>query len=139
MTIAHDPSSAVSPAALDRLRGQAAGQLESSDTQLALTPYEYGNAPQGINPPANPTHQDAHPSAQRLAAPKWDGKTSQLNHAQAAEDHAPVWVTVPVDKVVTSGGSTSIAPVYATPTGYAARPGDSAGSIPPVVPAGRPY
>jgi len=134
-----DTSSAVSQAGIDRLSGQAAGQIRSADTQLALTPYEYGQAPQGINPPANPTAQDQHPSAQRLASPAWQGKTGVLNRAQAAQDRANVWVTVPVDKVVTRGGSSAVAPVYATPTGYVPRPGESAGSIPPVVPAGSPY
>jgi len=134
-----DQSSAITPAALYRLEGQAADQQIASSTQLALTPYEYGQAPAGINPPANPTAQDQHPSARRLASNQWQGKTSSVNHAQAAQDRADVWVTVPVDRVVSSGGKSSVAPVYATPTGYASRPGDSAGSIPPVVPAGRPY
>lgn len=129
----------VTPAALDRLSGQATRQQASGATQLALTPYEYGDAPAGVNPPTNPTAQDAHPSAQRLAAPNWAGKTGTLNNAQAAQDRANVWVTVPVDKVVSSGGSSAIAPVYATPTGYAARPGESTGSIPPAMPAGHPY
>jgi len=132
-------SSAVSQQGINRLEGQASSQLESADTQLALTPYEYGTAPGGINPPGNPTAQDLHPSAQRLAAPVWKGKTGTLNHAQAAEDRANIWVTVPVDKVVTKGGSTTVSPVYASPTGYQARPGESAGSIPPTIPAGHPY
>lgn len=135
MTI--DNSSAVSPAALHRLAGLGASQTESADTQLALTPYEYGAQP--ITPQTNPTAQEQHPSAQRLASSQMHGYTGQLNHAQAAEDHAPVWVTVPVDKVVTSGGSSSVSALYASPTGYKARPGESAGSIPPTVPAGRPY
>jgi hypothetical protein len=134
-----DTSSAVSQAALSRLQGEATSQAVSSNTQLALTPYEFGNVPAGINPPGNPTAQDAHPSAQRLAGGQWGGKTSQLNRAQAAEDQAPVWVTVPVDKVETKGGSSTVAPLYASPTGYTPRPGESAGSIPPTVPAGRPY
>jgi hypothetical protein len=134
-----DTSSAVSPAALNRLQGEATSQAVSNSTQLALTPYEYGTAPGGVNPPTNPTAQDQHPSAQRLAGAKWQGKTSQLNNAQAAEDQAPVWVTVPVDKVETKGGSSTVAPLYATPTGYKPRPGESAGSIPPAMPAGRPY
>lgn len=137
MTI--DNSSAITPAALDRLSRQASQQGISANTQLALTPYEFGLDPGGINPQTNPTAQDQHPSAQRLASPQWQGKTGQLNHAQAAQDRADVWVTVPVDKVVTAGGNASVAPVYATPTGYASRPGESAGSIPPTVPAGRPY
>ncbi len=130
-------TSGITQAAIDRLRGQAAQQQVANKTQLALTPYEYGDQP--INPQTNPTPQDQHPSAQRLAAPSWKGKTSVLNHAQAAQDRADVWVTVPVDKVVSSGGSSAVAPVYATPTGYAPRPGESVGSIPPVIPAGRPY
>jgi hypothetical protein len=134
-----DTSSAVTPAALFRLNSEAQSQGESAATQLALTPYEYGTAPAGINPPTNPTAQDLHPSMQRLASPQWAGKTSALNHAQAAEGGAPVWVTVPVDKVETKAGSSAAAPVYATPKGYVARPGESAGSIPPYVPAGRPY
>jgi hypothetical protein len=134
-----DPSSAISQQGINRLEGQASSQLMSADTQLALTPYEYGTAPQGIDPSTNPTAQDQHPSAKRLAAPAWKGKTGTLNHAQAAEDRADVWVTVPVDKVETKGGSTTVSPVYATPTGYQARPGESAGSIPPTIPAGRPY
>jgi hypothetical protein len=127
----------VTPAALHRLAGQAASEQESGATQLALTPYEYGTQP--ITPQTNPTAQDLHPSAQRLATSAWAGKTGLLNHAQAAQDSAPVWVTVPVDKVVTRAGSSSVSPVYATPTGYKARPGESAGSIPPAMPAGRPY
>lgn len=135
-----DMSSAVTPAAIARLQSQATGQGESAAQQLALTPYEYGTAPQAINPQTNPTFQDQHPSAQRLAAPgRWAGKTGQLNNAQASEDRADVWVTVPVDKVETKGGSSTVSPLYATPTGYQARPGESAGSIPPAVPAGRPY
>lgn len=126
-----DTGSAVSQQGISRLERQAAGQIESSDTQLAITPYEY--------PPGNPTAQDLHPSAQRLATPAWKGKTGTLNHAQAAEDRANVWVTVPVDKVVTQKGSSTVSPVYASPTGYQARPGESAGSIPPTIPAGHPY
>jgi hypothetical protein len=127
----------VTQAALDRLNGQAHQQSVASSQALALTPYEYGAQP--ITPQTNPTAQDAHPSAQRLAAPSWAGKTGTLNHAQAAQDRADVWVTVPVDKVVSSGGSSAIASVYATPTGYAARPGESTGSIPPPMAAGHPY
>jgi hypothetical protein len=132
-------SGAVSQSALYRLMNTAAGQQESADSALALTPYEYGNVP--IMPSTtNPTTQDRHPSAQRLAAGgQWAGKTSQFNHAQAAQDRANVWVTVPVDEVVTRGGASSVQPVYATPTGYAPRPGESRGSIPPTIPAGRPY
>lgn len=134
-----DTSSAVSPAALSRLERQASAQQIAASTQLALTPYEYGTTPGDINPPANPTAQDAHPSAQRMAAPIWAGKTGQLNHAQAAQDRSDIWVTVPVDKVETKGGSTTASALYATPQGYAPRPGESAGSIPPTIPAGRPY
>jgi hypothetical protein len=134
-----DTSSAVTPAALARLETQAGRQQASGATQLALTPYEYGTTPAGINPPTNPTAQDQSPSAQRLAAPNWQGKTGLLNNAQAAQDNADVYVTVPVDKVVTKGGSSSVTPVYATTQGYRARPGQSAGSIPPPIPAGRPY
>jgi len=129
----------VTPAALDRLSGQAHQQSVASSQQLALTPYEYGTAPADINPPTGPTAQAQHPSAQRLAAPAWNGKTGVLNNAQAAQDRADVWVTVPVDKVVSSGGSSAVAPVYATPTGYVARPGESTGSIPPPMAAGHPY
>jgi hypothetical protein len=127
----------VTQSALDRLSGQAHQQSVASTQALALTPYEYGTQP--ITPQTNPTAQDAHPSAQRLSAPNWNGKTGTLNRAQAAQDRADVWVTVPVDKVVSSGGSSAIAPVYATPTGYAARPGESTGSIPPPTAAGHPY
>ena len=137
-----DTSSVVTPAALQRLSGQATAQQSANAQQLALTPYEYGTAPAGINPttgPSGPTAQDAHPSAQRLAAPNWQGKTGLLNNAQAAQDRADVWVTVPVDKVVSSGGSSAIAPVYASPQGYVPRPGESTGSIPPPMPAGHPY
>jgi hypothetical protein len=134
-----DTSSAISQQGINRLEGQAAGQVVSADTQLALTPYEYGTAPGGINPHGNPTAQDQHPSAQRLATPAWQGKTGTLNRAQAAQDRAEVWVTVPVDKVETKGGSSTVSPVWATPTGYQPRPGESAGSIPPTVPAGNPY
>ena len=132
-----DASSAVSQQGLRRLSGQAASQTESADVALAISPYEYQGTPAGGAPV--PTPQDAHPSAQRLAAPAWQGKTGTLNHAQAAQDRANVWVTVPVDKVETKGGSTTVSPVYATPTGYQARPGESAGSIPPTIPAGSPY
>ena len=133
-----DTSSAVTPSALQRLMSRAAGQQVSAETQLALTPYEYGDQP--ITPQHGPmmTAQHAHPSAQRLASGQWGGKTSTLNHAQAAQDRADVWVTVPVDRVETRGGVTSSSPVYATPSGYASRPGESRGSIPPPVRAGRP-
>jgi hypothetical protein len=134
-----DTSSAVSPAALSRLSGEAASQQQSASTQIALTPYEYGTNPGGINPPTNPTAQDQHPSAQRLATNQWAGKTDVLNHAQASTDGAEVWVTVPVDKVETKGGSSSAVPVYATAQGYKSRPGESSGSIPPAMPVGRPY
>jgi hypothetical protein len=133
-------SSAISQAALDRLNNQAAGQLEANSTQLALTPYEYGLDPGAINqPPTNPTAQDLHPSAQRLATNQWQGKTSQLNHAQAAAPGAPVWVTVPVDKVITRNGNAAVTPTYASTRGYVPRPGESVGSIPPPMPAGHPY
>lgn len=134
-----DTGSAVTQQGINRLEGQASSELEGADVELALTPYEYGTTPGAINPVGNPTPQDQHPSARRLALPAWLGKTGTLNRAQAAEDRAPVWVTVPVDKVVTKGGSTTVSPVYATPTGYQARPGESAGSIPPTMPAGHPY
>lgn len=131
-------SSAVTPAALQRLQTQGMTQDEAASTQLALTPYEYGAQP--VMPVvANPTAQDRHPSAQRLAGGQWAGFTGQVNHAQAAQDSAPVWVTVPVDKVETRAGSTGVAPVYATPTGYRPRPGESAGSVPPGMRAGHPY
>jgi hypothetical protein len=129
----------VTQAALDRLDNQALSQQEASSQQLALTPYEYGRQPAGVNPASGPSAQAQHPSAQRLAAPSWAGKTGTLNHAQAAQDRADVWVTVPVDKVVSSGGSSAVAPVYATPTGYVPRPGESTGSIPPAMAAGHPY
>ena len=134
-----DTSSAVSQAALDRLNGQASAQQIAAKTQLALTPYEYGTAPGSINPQTNPTAQEAHPSAQRLASAQWQGKTSTLNNAQAAQDQADIWVTVPVDKIITKGGGAAVAPLYASPSGYVPRPGESTGSIPPTVPAGRPY
>jgi len=139
-------SSAMTGSALDRLSGDAAAQVQRNSTQLALTPYEYGLDPGGINPqtsvPSGPTPQDQHPSAQRLNSSAWAGKTGMLNHAQAAEDNAPVWVTVPVDKVTTKGpiseSSASANAVYATPKGYQPRPGNSPGSIPPVPQTGRP-
>lgn len=126
-----DTGSAISQQGMNRLEGQASGQIESADTQLALVPYQ--------NPPSNPTPQDQHPTTQRLATPAWEGKTGTLNKAQAAQDRAEVWVTVPVDKVETRGGSSTVSPVYASPTGYQARPGESAGSLPPTIPAGHPY
>jgi len=140
-------SGAVTPGALSRLRGEATSQQIADSTQLAMTPYEYGLDPGAINPatPGStaaappPGPQDAHPSAQRLASGQWAGKTSQLNHAQAAQDQADVWVTVPVDKVTTRGSVSSANPVYATPRGYVPRPGESRGSIPPAIPAGHPY
>jgi hypothetical protein len=119
----------VTPAAIDRLNGQAASQTESSKAQLA----SYGFVQ------SSPTTQEAHPSAQRLASPQWAGKTSTLNAAQAAQDNADVWVTVPVDRVITAGGSSKTAPVYSSTKGYVARPGESAGSIPPTPAAGKPY
>ena len=131
------PGDVVTQAALDRLNGQGTAQTEAASQQLALTPYEYGTAPGGIDPGPHP--QAAHPSAQRLGAPNWQGKTGLLNNAQAAQDRADVWVTVPVDKVVSAGGSSKVAPVYASPQGYVPRPGESTGSIPPALPAGRPY
>jgi hypothetical protein len=131
---------AVSQAALQRLMIEGASQGESASAQLAMTPYEYGTAPRGINPQTNPTHQDAAPAAQRLAAPVWQGKTGTLNNAQAAEDSAPVWVTVPVDKVTTTpSGASHATPVYASTKGYVPRPGESGGSIPPPQAAGHPY
>ena len=132
-------SSAVTPAALNRLELQAAQQEGTASRQLALTPYEYGLDPGGINPHTNPTAQDKHPSAQRLASGQWAGKTGMVNHAQAAEGGAPVWVTVPVDKVTTKGAVSSANPVYASPRGYVPRPGQSRGSIPPTIPTTRPY
>ena len=137
MTDTMGSSSAVTPEALNRLRGQAAGQLEANATQLALTPYEYGDQP--IMPQRNPTAQDMHPSAGRLATGQWGGKTSQVNRAQAAQDQADIWVTVPVDKVMTRGAVSTANPVYASARGYVPRPGDSAGSIPPTIPTTRPY
>jgi hypothetical protein len=131
---------AVSQAALQRLMVEGAGQSESASRQLALTPYEYGMQPGGINPQTNPTHQDTAPSAQRLAAPVWNGKTGTLNNAQAAQPGSQVWVTVPVDKVTTTPqGASAATPVYASTKGYVPRPGESRGSIPPGMPVGRPY
>jgi hypothetical protein len=121
----------ITPAALDRLSGQAAGQREATAVGLA-------NAGQN-RPPTNPTAQDLHPSAQRLASGQLDGKTGQLNNAQAAQPGSEVWVTVPVDKVTTSGGSSSVTPVYASTQGYVPRPGESRGSVPPGHRAPRPY
>jgi hypothetical protein len=119
--------------ALNRLESQAASQGESASTALAMAPYEYESTPGTIKS----TDQELHPSAMRLATPKWAGYTSTLNRAQASQDQADVWVTVPVDKVVASQGSHAIAPVYATTQGYKSRPGESTGSIPPSVGAGR--
>jgi hypothetical protein len=119
--------SPITPAALRRLSGEAASQRESSAVGLA-------NAGQ-----SNPTAQDLHPSAQRLASSQLDGKTGQLNHAQAAQPGSEVWVTVPVDKVTTSEGTASITPVYASTQGYVPRPGESRGSVPPGHRVGRPY
>lgn len=82
--------------------------------------------------------QDLHPSMQRLSTDQWHGMTGQLNRAQAAQDQADVWVTVPVDKVVVQGNGTGhVAPVYAAPQGRQPRPGESAGSIPPTMKAAR--
>jgi hypothetical protein len=118
---------AITASALNRLEGQSAGQLRANDVGLA-------NAGQ-----LNPTAQDLHPSAQRLSSAQLDGKTSQLNNAQAAQPDSEVWVTVPVDKVTTSGGSSSVTPVYASAKGYVPRPGESRGSVPPGPRVGRPY
>jgi hypothetical protein len=119
---------------------EGASQGESAATQLALTPYEYGNQP--ITPQqTTPTHhQETAPSAQRLAGPVWNGKTGTLNNAQAAQPGSQVWVTVPVDKVTTTPqGASAATPVYASTKGYVPRPGESRGSIPPGMPVGRPY
>jgi len=124
--------------AFGRLEGQATQQQIANQTQLALTPWEYGTTPGNINPQTNPTAQDLHPSAQRLNSGQWQGKTSQLNHAQAAQDGSDVWVTVPVDKVSTRGPVSTSNPVYASTKGYVPRPGESGGSIPPVARHGRP-
>ena len=129
-------SEVVNQAGLARLDSQAASQAQSTSAAIAMTPYEYNVNPGGAT---GQTAQAAHPSAQRLATNQWQGKTDVVNHAQAAQDRADIWVTVPVDKVETKGGSTTASPVYATPSGYQARPGESAGSIPPAMPAGRPY
>ena len=132
----------VTPSAFDRLGQQGSDQVAQNASQLALTPYEYGLDPGGINQQSsNPTPQDLHPSAQRMGTSQWAGKTSQVNHAQAAEgsDNNPVWVTVPVDKVTTRGPISNSNAVYMTPKGYTPKPGESGGSIPPVPPAGRPY
>jgi hypothetical protein len=124
-------SDAVSPAALNRLQSQALSEHESAARQLAYAPFLGGGQ--------NPSAQDVHPSAQRLASSAWAGKTGQMNNAQAAQDRADIWVTVPVDKIITKGNSASAVPVYASPTGYVPRPGESAGSIPPTIPTTRPY
>lgn len=125
-------SEVVNPAGVARLDRQAAAQSESSGAALA----SYQDP--GL---MNPTTQDQHPSAQRLsgASGAYGGYTGQLNHAQAAQADSDVWVTVPVDRVITGGGSSKVAPVYSTSKGYRSRPGDSAGSIPPTPAAGRPY
>jgi hypothetical protein len=130
---------AVSQAGVSRLAGDAASQAESADVELATAPYEYDPTLGTSQGASASTGQASHPSAQRLAAPAWAGKTGTLNRAQAAQDRADVWVTVPVDKVETRKGSTTVSPVYASPTGYQSRPGESAGSIPPAMPVGHPY
>ncbi|HUO48232.1 MAG TPA: hypothetical protein VMU09_05315 [Acidimicrobiales bacterium] len=118
------------PGAVNRLEYDAGAQQSRAQTQLALL------QPAATSPPV--PSQMAHPSAQRLQTPAWQGSTSQLNRAQAAQADADVWVTVPVDKVsVAPGGGHSIAPVYASTKGYRPRPGESVGSIPPAVAVGR--
>lgn len=129
-----DTSNVVTPAAINRLSGQAASQTESATTALAMAPYEYGDQP---ITPTNPTVQDQHPAAQRLATKQWGGKTGTLNQAQAAAPDSDVWVTVPVDKIITAGGSSKVAPIYASAAGYRPRPGESTGSIPPPMAAGK--
>jgi hypothetical protein len=128
-----DDTGIVSQSAINRLESNAQGQSESASTQLALTPYEYGSQPGSINP----TAQDQHPAARRLASPKWEGYTGTLNRAQAAQDSSNVWVTVPVDKILVTGNKAAVAPVYASARGYRSRPGESTGSIPPTIGAGR--
>jgi hypothetical protein len=127
--LATSPSS-ITPAALRRLEGQGASQAEASTASLA-----------SLGAPMGPTAQELHPSARRLDSGQWDGKTGQLNHAQAAQPGSEVWVTVPVDKITTTGASSSAVPVYASTQGYVPRPGESRGSVPPgpAAAVGRPH
>jgi hypothetical protein len=130
--------SPITPAALRRLEGPGASQAESSTASLA----SFGLNPGGLNAaPMGPTAQELHPSARRLDSGQWDGKTGQLNHAQAAQPGSEVWVTVPVDKITTTGASSSVVPVYASTQGYVPRPGESRGSLPPgpAASVGKPY
>lgn len=112
------------------------GAQQQAQANASLTGAEALAAYESQSPAAGyPTGPEATSKpAVRMATPKWSGKTGVLNHAQAAQGGAgPVWVTVPVDKVVvSSSGSAKTAPVYATPEGYQSAPGESVGSIPPV-------
>ena len=118
---------------LSRFNRQAAQQGSQAAVNLALLEAETTQAGAGGTPQAQA--QDGHPSVQRLAGDQWQGMTGQVNNAQAAqgaESPGSVWVTVPADRVtVAPTGAHTVAPVYATPKGYRAKPGESAGSIPP--------
>ena len=130
-------SSAPSAQSLSRFNAQAAQQGNQAATNLALLEAETTQAGAGGGTPS----QDANPSVQRLSSNQWQGMTSQVNNAQRAQGSptgGDVWVTVPVDKVsVTPSGAQGIAPVYATAQGYRSKPGESVGSIPPPMAAGR--
>ena len=125
-------TTALDPAALNRFEYQAGQESSTARTRLAMLQPA---AVQGTVPapvPDGAAAQSAHPSMQRIASPAWQGFTGQMNRAQAAQDDADVWVTVPVDKVsVSPGGGHAVHPVYASTKGYQPRPGESAGSIPP--------
>ena len=120
------------PSAQDVSRVAQEGAAQSNQGAVNLALLEAENTQAAAGAPTSGGSQDTHPSVQRLSSPAWAGFTGQLNGAQAAAEDADVWVTVPVDKVVTTPtGAAGIAPVYASTKGYRARPGESVGSIPP--------
>jgi cytoskeletal protein RodZ len=119
--------------ALSRFNTSAAAEGNQAAVNLALLEAENTGAAGTTLQLTAAAMQAQSPSMQRLTSPQWAGMTGQMNNAQQAQGGGPVWVTVPVDKVIQApGGGTGIAPVYATPKGYQARPGESVGSIPPV-------
>lgn len=128
------PAASAYPSAqeVSRLSRQASAQGNQAAVNLALLEAENTQAAA-----ATPTPPQPHPALGRLSTDAWSGWTGQLNNAQRAAG-GPAWVTVPADRVVVApGGGQGIAPVYATTQGYRARPGESVGSIPPPVAAGR--
>lgn len=130
-----------SPGILQRLSKRGAAQQEGANQALAgqeaLAAYETASPAAGYGADQGPAGQSQ--AAQRLSSGQWAGKTGVLNNAQAAQATSePAWVTVPVDKVVVEpDGRGHVAPVYASTKGYRGMPGQTGGSVPPMVAAGR--